>query len=115
MNDAVIIDTVYACIWQQRFEAGESVFRELTRRNIPYAVHKGAVLSKVLYGKYSLRLSGDVDLLFSRSDSQNVKQIFEYFGFIQGRFVDGLIVPYTRAEKIFQASQSHQGHLEQGS
>ena len=108
MNEAFIYDTLYSFIWRQRFEAGENVFHELTRQNIPYAVHKGAVLSKVLYGNFTSRISGDIDLLFSRLDSQKVKEIFESYGFIQGRFTDGTIVPYTRAEKIFQASQSHQ-------
>lgn len=108
MNERVISDSLYGYILRQRFEAGENVFRELTRQNIPYAVHKGAVLSKMLYGNPTSRISGDIDLLFSRSDSQKIKAIFEESGFVQGRITDGIIVPYTRAEKIFQASQSHQ-------
>lgn len=108
MNERVISDALYGYILQQRFEAGENVFRELTRQNIPYAVHKGAVLSKILYGNLTSRISGDIDLLFSRSDSQKIKAIFEGSGFVQGRITDGNIVPYTRAEKIFQSSQSHQ-------
>ena len=108
MNERVISDALYGYILRQRFEAGENVFRELTRQNIPYAVHKGAVLSKMLYGNLTSRISGDIDLLFSRSDSKKIKAIFEDAGFVQGRITDGTIVPYTRAEKIFQSSQSHQ-------
>ena len=73
MNERVISDSLYGYILRQRFEAGENVFRELTRQNIPYAVHKGAVLSKMLYGNLTSRLSGDIDLLFSRSDSKKIK------------------------------------------
>ncbi len=108
MNDKIINKAVYHIILQERFHAGTEVFATLNEEKIPYAVHKGAVLSQVLYGSPNVRLSGDIDLLLSREYIARVQDIFKSNGFIQGRVVSDSIKPYSRTEKIYQASQSHQ-------
>lgn len=108
MNEERLYDALYPFILKERFQAGNAIFDEFHKRHIPYAVHKGAVLSYMLYGNLSARRSSDIDLLLSRNDSQKVKEIFEQANFIQGRIAGDAIFPYTRAEKIYQASQSHQ-------
>jgi len=108
MNEAMLCDTAYRIIVKERFLAGREVFETLNREKIPYAVHKGAVLSQMLYGNPWARKSGDVDLLFSRENAARIKDIFKSAGFTQGRVVDDHIEPYSRAEQIFQASQTHQ-------
>jgi len=91
-----------------RYRAGREVFAFLARERIPYAVVKGAVLSRRIYESETARFSGDVDLLLPRKYADMVKECFRENGFQQGRVVRDEIVPYTRPEMIFQATQSHQ-------
>lgn len=108
MNDRFIQKALYRIILQERFHAGTEVFTTLNKEKIPYAVHKGAVLSQVLYGSPNVRLSGDIDLLLSREYIARIQDIFKTNGFIQGRIVGDHIEAYSRTERIYQASQSHQ-------
>lgn len=108
MNEKIISKALYRIILQERFRAGAEVFATLNEEKIPYAVHKGAALSQVLYGTPNVRISGDIDLLLSRDYIVRIQDIFKSNGFIQGRIVNDCIEPYSRTEKIYQASQSHQ-------
>ncbi|OGO93615.1 MAG: hypothetical protein A2Y17_00715 [Clostridiales bacterium GWF2_38_85] len=83
-----------------------NVFNELS--SIPYAVIKGAVLSKTIYDRFGLRSSGDIDILVSKDNIDTIKEILHENGFIQGKIISNEIVPYTRKELIFQAVNSHQ-------
>lgn len=76
--------------------------------NIPYAIIKGAVLSEQLYHSPFTRHSGDIDILIRRENLSTVKQLLLNNGFVQGRIDEQGIVPFTRRELIFYASQSHQ-------
>ena len=91
-----------------RFHVAEEAFRYLNANRIPYAVVKGAVLSKRIYGNETARFTGDVDILLPRKYADDIKNCFLRNGFQQGRIVDDNIVPYTRRELIFQSTQSHQ-------
>jgi len=95
-------------IVNERTEAGKNVFEYLKKEHIPYAVVKGAILSSKIYGDETARFSGDVDLLIPRKYSDAAKDCFTENGFIRGRVVGNEIIPYTRKEMIFQATQSHQ-------
>lgn len=77
-------------------------------QNVPYAMIKGPVLSKRIYGSPFLRRSGDLDLLLRRQDLDEAKRILLQCGFVQGRVVDEQIVPFTRQELVYQNLQSHQ-------
>lgn len=77
-------------------------------RSIPYAIIKGAVLSKQIYNNTGYRFSGDIDLLVSQNHVDDVKRILFDNGFIQGKVVDDEIVPYSRTELIYQKSFTHQ-------
>lgn len=90
----------------ERFKACAAVFEALG--SIPYAVIKGAVLSKSAYGSAAYRISGDMDILISRSHLDEAKIIFQQHGFIQGRITEDGITPFSREELIFQNSTSHQ-------
>lgn len=95
------------CI-QERYTTCRQIFDLFQKRNIPYAVIKGAVLSQAAYGDIRHRKSGDIDLLAPRSSIDEIKEILLQDGFIQGRATDHGIIPFTRRELLFQASMSHQ-------
>lgn len=92
----------------QRFKTCQSVFEKFDQNNIPYAVVKGAVLSKVAYRDPCVRRSGDIDLLIRRCDVDLVKKLMYEEDFVQGRVTDGGIIPFSRRELLFQSAMSHQ-------
>lgn len=91
---------------KERYKYAAPLFEAL--RDYPYAVIKGAVLSEQIYGSPFARRSGDLDVLIRRQDLDFAKRILLENGFVQGRVIGDEIVPFTRKELIFQASQSHQ-------
>lgn len=91
-----------------RYRHCAPLFQSLQQQKIPYAVHKGAVLSQVLYGNPFVRQSGDVDLLICRDDADRVKQLLFSEGFVQGRITDERIKPFTRYEILYHAANTHQ-------
>lgn len=107
-TEDVIRRTLMKLTIHLRFRCGKEIFHFLENERIPYAVVKGAVLSQRIYGDETSRLSGDVDILLPRKYADAVKDSFVQNGFQQGRITGGEIVPYTRQEKVFQATQSHQ-------
>lgn len=74
----------------------------------PYAVIKGAVLSQAAYKDLLIRSSGDIDILISRKNSDQMKEYLRSLGFIQGRILEDRIVPFSRREILFQTAMSHQ-------
>lgn len=103
-----LLQTLQQVVINTRFRAAEAVVHYLNSNQIPYAVVKGAVLSKRIYGNETARFTGDVDILLPRKYVDDIKNCFLRNGFQQGRIVDDKIVPYTRRELIFQSTQSHQ-------
>lgn len=109
-----VIDKLYPIVVKERLRAGEAFFDRCKEAGIKYAVHKGAVLSYVLYGNPFIRKSGDTDILIPRAGANKVKGILLDNGFVQGRIVENSdthireIKKYSRTETVFQASQSHQ-------
>lgn len=91
---------------KDRFKGCESVFNCLNQTN--YAVIKGAILSKAAYGNVCYRRSSDIDLLVSRENLDFVKNTLLQNGFIQGRIIDGDIVPFSRQEILYHTALSHQ-------
>ena len=103
---AAVFAAVNNSIIRNRFTECAAVFKEL--EDIPYAVIKGAVLSERIYGSPAMRKSGDIDLLVAPDNLDAVKKILTNHGFIQGRVIGDKIVPYTRAELIYQKTYTHQ-------
>lgn len=91
---------------KERYKHAVPLFEAL--RDYPYAVIKGSVLSEQIYGSPFARRSGDLDILIRRQDLDFAKRVLLDNGFVQGRIIGDEIVPFTRKELIFQASQSHQ-------
>ncbi len=91
-----------------RFRAGKDVFAAFADAHVPYAVVKGAVLSKRIYGNETARFSGDIDLIIPRAYADTVKSCFLQNGFTQGRVMGDTIVPFTRSELVFHTAKSHQ-------
>lgn len=89
----------------ERFLACKRLFDKI---NMPYAVFKGAVLSKQLYQDPFVRRSGDIDILFSMDNYHELKEVLKAEGFLQGSMGDGEFVPVSRRKSIFQISSSHQ-------
>ena len=96
INNIQIIERYKAC--QQIFEQNE----------FNYAIIKGAVLSKMIYGDPSIRCSGDIDMLINKTNVDYVKSFLNSIGFVQGKVIDNCFVPSTREEIIFQTCQTHQ-------
>lgn len=105
MNTAVFA-AVNNSIIKSRFTECAPVFEEF--QEIPYAVIKGAVLSDRIYGSPAMRKSGDIDLLIAPDDLDVVKRILKKHGFVQGRVSGDKIIPYTRAERVYQKTYTHQ-------
>ena len=99
----VMINSIFI---NQRYQACKDVFERI--QDIPYAHIKGAILSSYIYGNPAFRLSGDIDLLIPPRYSGKVKAVLDDCGFVQGKLVDGKIIPYSRKELIYQKSFSHQ-------
>lgn len=93
---------------QARFQTCAAVFRTLEEQNIPYAVIKGAVLSKAAYDDPFCRRSGDIDVLIDRRHIDRLKPILRENGFQQGRVTANGIVPFSRRQLLFQSAMSHQ-------
>lgn len=90
---------------KERYRSCECFF---TQTEIKYAVVKGAVLSQIAYGDTFSRCSGDIDILIERENMDYAKDFLLSQGFIQGKVFGHEIRPFTREEKLFYASQTHQ-------
>ena len=90
---------------KERYKACKPIFDTI---DVPYAIIKGAVLSNSAYKNPFIRFSGDVDFLVNRKDVDSLKKLLISNGFIQGRIINNSIVPFSRREILFQASQTHQ-------
>ena len=93
-------------ITKMRYRTCQNLFQEL--QELQYAVIKGAVLSARMHGNSAVRLSSDIDILIAPNDIDTVKNLLLKNGFIQGRAVNGEIIPYTRQELIYQTAFTHQ-------
>ena len=105
---SIIAETFNKICVNKRYQACKAIFEAFEQNRIPYAIIKGAVLSKMAYGDLFCRQSGDIDILLCRENIDSVKQIMLNDGFIQGRITDSGIVPFSRKELLFQISTSHQ-------
>ena len=76
--------------------------------NVDYAIVKGSVLSKKIYGDVRMRNSLDVDILVSPYNLNRVKKALLNNGFIQGYSKGTLLVPYKRDKKVYYVSNTHQ-------
>lgn len=100
--------TFHQVCLRERYKSCQPVWNALAEQGIPYAVVKGAVLSQAAYGNVNRRVSGDVDMLIRREDTDRVKAIFRVHEFTQGRISENDIIPFTRKELLFYATASHQ-------
>ena len=90
---------------KERYKACIPLF---SQSDIPYAVIKGATLSKTLYNDPLIRASGDIDVLIHRRNADRLKQLLIQNGFVQGRVTKNGIEPFSRREILFQTAMSHQ-------
>ena len=80
---------------------------ELMSTGIRFAFLKGSVLSYCSFKEKSLyrfgeRVSNDVDILVSPKDLGAVDRVLVAFGFVQGEWKDGKVVPYDRREIVYR-------------
>lgn len=99
---------VNSIVQKKRYQICRDVIEMLEAELIPYAHIKGAALSQRIYSNPAYRSSGDIDLLVPPAYSNQAKLALERAGFIQGKLVNGKIIPYTREKLIYQKSFSHQ-------
>ena len=76
--------------------------------NIDYAIVKGAVLSRRIYGDIRMRNSLDIDMLVSIRNMKLIKEKLFDNGFVQGYLKGNTIVEYEKEEKVFYVSNTHQ-------
>ncbi len=88
-----------------RYNDCKSIFEQI---NFPYAIIKGAALSSTLYKNPYIRQSGDIDILISRNNVDELERILLSNGFIQGRITEMGIKPFSREEKIYYSVNTHQ-------
>jgi len=93
---------------RERYRQSMPLFEALSLNEIPFVVHKGAPLSRLIYGNPFHRISGDIDLLIPREHIDETIQTFVANGFRQGKLVEGVFVPATRQELIFHMAHTHQ-------
>lgn len=90
---------------KERYQACKPFFENA---DFPYAVIKGAVLSKAAYNDALLRISGDIDILIDRRDADKAKRLLTESGFRQGRVTGNGFQPFSRKEILYQSAMSHQ-------
>ena len=86
-------------IQEFRYNNCKKIFDHLNN-SMPYAVIKGAALSNSIYGKPFYRVSGDIDILVSRENTNKIAEILAENGFQQGRVVNEEITPSSREDII---------------
>ena len=91
---------------KQMYSECKKLFKDLDC--LKYAVIKGIVLSNQIYGQTGFRLSQDIDILVSPEGYAEAKAVLSQNGFIQGKMVNGKIIPYSREELIFYHAFTHQ-------
>lgn len=92
----------------ERYKQCGPLFKALDEKSIPFVVHKGAPLSKMIYGDPYHRISGDIDLLLPREYIDQAKSVLTSLRFRQGRLADGEFIPATRQELVFHMAHTHQ-------
>ena len=97
--------SMYSMTVKNSFQACKSTFEQY---KYPYAIIKGPVLSKAVYGDAFNRFSSDLDILIRRKDIENWKYVLQANGFVQGRITNNEIKPYNRKELVFYSSATHQ-------
>ncbi len=82
----------------------KSIFDELNKKNVPYAVIKGEVLSLLAYNRFGERAYGDIDILVSRNNLNLIERCLHKNYFIQNNR-DNI---WARERRLFCLSNSHQ-------
>lgn len=95
-------------ILREKYTMCKPLFDTLNDLHIPYAVYKGVALSVSAYKSPYYRQSFDIDLLIKKHNIPVVKKALTDMGFVQGKFVDNMVVPYSRSELVFYSSMTHQ-------
>lgn len=88
-----------------RFNVLKTLLKEF---KFPYAIIKGPILSKRAFQNDSIRVSGDIDILIQKKDSEKYVDLLLKHGFQQGYLEKGKIVPYSREQIIFHEIYTHQ-------
>ncbi len=97
-------------LYMKRFTMLKDVISEFEKKNIKYAILKGAYLGDVAYNNLSLREINDIDILIRQKDTKVVKDVCLECGFISGKAdrVNEKIIYYTRKQEIAFARNTHQ-------
>jgi len=87
---------------RERYRQSMPLFEALSLNEIPFVVHKGAPLSRLIYGNPFHRISGDIDLLIPREHIDETIQTFVANGFRQGAGADFSHGTHTSDNAILQ-------------
>ena len=93
---------------QMYFRECNSLFQNMKDANIIFVVLKGAVLSSQIYHQINVKIPRDMDIFVSINDVDLLKSIMLKNGFIQGRILDGKLIPFDRTQQIFYSRDTHQ-------
>ena len=97
-------------LYVKRFAMIKDVIDQFEKRNIRYAVLKGAYLGDTAYNNLSLREVNDIDILISQNDIKAVKEVCLECGFLPGKSdrVNKKIEHYSRRQEIAFTRNTHQ-------
>ena len=87
-----------------------SICKEFDRKNVSYAVLKGAALASEVYSEPGLRQFGDIDFLINPSSVTDAENILKSLGYTQGRIDVNTekIIKTTYKENVHHRLVSHE-------
>lgn len=93
---------------QEYYKNCEKFFLFCNENNISYAVMKGAVLSRQIYGNVQYRICDDIDVLICYKDIDKIKSFLLQDDFVQGYSEENGIKLFDRERLIFYCLETHQ-------
>lgn len=97
-------------LYVKRFAMVKDIIVQFEKRNIMYAVLKGAYLGDTAYNNLGLREVNDIDILIRQNDIKAVKEVCLKCSFVPGKSdrVNKVIEHYSRRQEIAFARNTHQ-------
>ncbi len=86
----------------------KKIHEAFKREHIDYVILKGVSLALNVYPKLYQRYFDDADILVDYDSLDKVTDILHEFGYIQGEFEDGQIVPASRKDILYQKLHTHE-------
>ncbi len=100
------LKTINKLLSKRRYESCRQLFENLNEDSVTFAIVKGDILSKQIYGCIGYRRSSDIDILVGHQDIEKIKNILRKNGFFQ--LSTGDKECRNRKQEVFWAYCTHQ-------